>query len=190
VRFAKLSRLSCAPTYSDDNWLLDGGVSGGALLDLHVHDVDFAQHLLGLPGTIRAVGCRGVSGQIDHSFATYQYPDGRYALLEVSWAYHAPWPFEMAITVCGDSGTLTWSSLAGCDVLLYAGGREPQRLSCGSENGWKRELDYYVDCVLAGRPVARCVPESSRASIALSLLEQQSILSGDAVRVIGNKLGG
>jgi predicted dehydrogenase len=102
VRFAKLARLSSAPTYSDGNWLLNGAASGGALLDLHVHDVDFAQYLLGLPATITAVGCRGVSGQIDHSFATYSYADGRYALLEVSWAYHTPWPFEMAITVCGD----------------------------------------------------------------------------------------
>jgi predicted dehydrogenase len=29
VRFAKLARLSCPPTYSDGNWLLDGAASGG-----------------------------------------------------------------------------------------------------------------------------------------------------------------
>jgi predicted dehydrogenase len=160
VRFAKLARLSCPPTYSDGNWLLDGAASGGALLDLHVHDVDFAQHMLGAPATIHAVGCRGVSGQIDHAFATYGYSDGRYALLEVSWAYHAPWPFEMAITVCGGRGTLAWSSRAGTDVLLYAGGCEAQRIACGDENGWKRELGYFVECVQAGRPVARCQPAS------------------------------
>ena len=69
------------------------------MLDLHVHDVDFAHVLLGVPDTIHARGCRGKSGAIDHVFATYGYADGRYALLEGSWAYHAPWPFEMAITV-------------------------------------------------------------------------------------------
>jgi predicted dehydrogenase len=185
VRFAKLARLSCPPTYSVGNWLLIGAASGGALLDLHVHDVDFALDLLGVPATIHAVGCRGLSGRIDHSFATYRYPDGRYALLEVSWVYHAPWPFEMAITVCGESGTLAWSSRAGTDVLLYAGGREAERIACGGENGWKRELEYYVDCVQAGRPVARCLPESSRTSISLFLAEQRSIGRGEPIAVIG-----
>ena len=186
VRFAKLARLSSAPTYSDGNWLLNGAASGGALLDLHVHDVDFAQYLLGLPATITAVGCRGVSGQIDHSFATYSYADGRYALLEVSWAYHTPWPFEMAITVCGERGTLTWSSRSGTDVLHYAGREEVQRIACENEDGWKRELDYFVQCVRAGRPVQRCLPESSRTSIELFLLEQRAISENAPVAVSGD----
>mgnify|MGYP002682496840 CR=1 FL=1 len=38
---AKFTRLSPTPTWSQDNWLMDTSLSGGALTDLHVHDVDF-----------------------------------------------------------------------------------------------------------------------------------------------------
>ena len=183
VRFAKLARLSSPPRYSEQNWLLDGRQSGGALLDLHVHDVDFAHYLLGIPDTVYARGRRGLSGEIDHVVATYGYADGRYACLEGSWAYHAPRPFEMAITVRGDDGTLQWSSHAGSAVLLYAGGTAPERLDAGDRNGWQCELDYFLDCVRTGRPVDRCRPESSRTSIALVLLEQQSIETGRLIAV-------
>lgn len=183
VRFAKLQRLSSAPTYSHNNWMMDGVASGGALFDLHLHDVDFVQYWLGTPATIYAHGCRGPSGAIDHVIATYGYPDGSYILLEGSWLHHAPWPFEMAITVCGESGTLTWSSLAGTDVLLYAGGAEPERITCSAQTGWQRELDYFMECISQKRPITRCLPSSTRISIALALLEQQSIENGHVLPV-------
>ena len=121
VRFATLRRLACPPTYSAGGWLLDGSQSGGALLDLHLHDVDFAQHLLGSPQTITAHGMHGQSGEIDHVAALFGYQDGRYAMIEGGWAHNAPWPFEMSITVNGDLGTLEWNS-GRDDVRLYAGG--------------------------------------------------------------------
>lgn len=183
VRFVKLKRVCSPPLYSSDNWLIDGSQSGGALLDLHVHDVDFAHHLLGVPDTLSAGGRHGPSGQIDHVFATYAYPDGRLALLEGGWLYHRPWAFEMAITVCGEKGTLEWSSQRGTDVLLYADGEEAERSDCDDETGWKREVDYFVECLAAGRPVQRCPPASSRTSIGLVLLERQAIESGEVVRV-------
>ena len=177
VRFTKLKRISSAPTYSHNNWMMDGLTSGGALLDLHLHDVDFVQSWLGTPATIYARGCRGPSGAIDHVIATYGYPNGSYTLLEGSWLHHSPWPFEMAITVCGESGTLTWSSLADNDVLLYAGRAEPERIACSTQTGWQRELDYFIECIALKRPITRCRPSSTRSSIALALLEQQLIVS-------------
>jgi 1,5-anhydro-D-fructose reductase (1,5-anhydro-D-mannitol-forming) len=181
VRFASLKRLASPPGYSQGGWLMDGTKSGGALLDLHVHDVDFAQHLLGLPAKLTARGSRGPSGAIDHVISTYAYDDGRYALLEGGWVFHAPWPFDMAITVVGAAGTLDWSMRRGPEVLHYRGGDEPEKIVLGDETGWMRELDYFTACVRAGQPVARCLPESSRASIALALLERASVEGGGKV---------
>ena len=85
--------------------------------------------------------------------------------------------------MCGEKGTLEWSSQRGTDVLLYADGEEAERSDCGNETGWKREVDYFVECLAEGRPVQRCPPASSRTSIGLALLERQAIESGAVVRV-------
>jgi len=183
VRCVSLRRRSRPADWSHGNWMMDASRSGGALLDLHVHDVDFAHYLLGVPERIDARGSRGPSGGIDHVVATYSYPDGRYALIEGGWTFHAPWPFEMAFTVQGQTGTLDWSLVRGPDVLHYAGGDEPRRIPVSDRNGWLRELDYFTACLLAGEPVSRCTPSSSRTSIALALLERRSIERGCPVRV-------
>jgi predicted dehydrogenase len=178
VRFAFLRRIASPPQYSSGGWLMDGSRSGGAIFDLHVHDVDFAHVLMGVPDTVYARGTRGPSGEIDHVLATYGYADGRYALLEGGWVFHPPWPFDMSITVHGERGTLFWSMPRGPEVLLYAGAAEPETFPHDDQTGWMRELDYFIDCVLSGTPVQRCTPDSSRTSIALTLLERQSIDSG------------
>ena len=178
VRFAALRRLSAPPGHSYGAWMLDGARSGGALLDLHLHDVDFAQHLLGVPDAVNAVGAPGVSGRIDHVMATYTYTDGRYALIEGGWLPHLPWPFEMAISVVGGNGMLDWSLQRGAEVHLHRAGQSPETISVSAETGWSRELDYLIDCMGSGRPAQRCLPRSARTSIALALLERESIESG------------
>ena len=50
-------------------------------------------------------------------------------------------------------------------------------------DGWQRELDYFINCVSAGKPVERCLPDSSRVSIALALLERRAVQTGRAVVV-------
>jgi 1,5-anhydro-D-fructose reductase (1,5-anhydro-D-mannitol-forming) len=178
VRFASLRRLASPPGYSSGGWLMDGAQSGGALFDLHVHDVDFAQHLLGLPARLMAHGHRGPSGAIDHVISTYGYDDGRYALLEGGWVFHAPWPFEMAITVVGETGTLDWSMRRGPKVHIFHGGDAPEEITVDDQTGWMRELDYFIACVREDRVVERCLPVTSRASVALALLERESIEQG------------
>jgi predicted dehydrogenase len=180
VRFVGLRRLGCPPTYSAENWLLDGRQSGGALLDLHVHDVDFAHYLLGIPESVYARGTRGPSGGIDHVTATWAYPDGSYATLEGGWVLAAPWTFDMEISVHGERGTLGWAMSRGSEVVLRTGSDDVEPIPCDGD-ALRREQDYFIECVVAGRPVEACTPSSSRASIALAWLERRSIETGRVV---------
>jgi len=188
VQFATLRRLSNPPRFASDNWYMDHTLSGGALLDLHVHDVDYVADTFGTPTRIRAAGSRGPSGGIDHVLATWDYDDGRYVAIEGGWSFHAPFPFEMAITVRGETGTLEWVLSRGPEVRLYDGAAEPELLSCPDGTGWSREMDYLIECLRAGRPVARCQPESSRQSIALALLEREAVETGREM-VLSEALG-
>ncbi len=182
ARFMTLRRLGSPPTYSSENWLLDGTKSGGAILDLHVHDVDFAHYLFGIPDEISARGTTGPSGAIDHVAATYAYRDGRYVVLEGGWALAAPWPFEMSVTVHGEKGTLGWHMSGGDDVLHYSG-KGPVKTMPVSGDALSDEQDYFIERVLAGDPVDRCLPKSSRASVALSWLERRAVETSKTIPV-------
>ena len=49
VLAATFQRLSLTPTWSWDNCFLDGKRSGGAMLDLHIHDADYVHYVFGMP---------------------------------------------------------------------------------------------------------------------------------------------
>jgi len=182
VLFVTLRRVGSPPLHSHNNWMLDAAQSGGAILDLHVHDVDFAHYFLGLPDTISACGTQGPSHGIDHVVATYGYADGRYAVLEGGWAFAAPWPFDMAIAVHGERGTIEWTMTRGNDVMLYAGGEKPEAFSSEGDV-LLLELDYFIECIRSNRTLERCSPASCRTSVVLAWLEKRSIETGRVLKV-------
>lgn len=182
IKHIILRRRGSPPTYSKDHWLMDAEQSGGAILDLHVHDVDYTHWLLGIPDTIFARGATGPSGGVDHVVTTYAYQDGRYALVEGGWTHTAPWPFEMAITVQGERGTLDWNSTTTNEVRLYAGGDQPEVLPATGD-ALRNELDYFISCVQNGQSPALCPPIESQVSVALAWLERRSVELGRPVHV-------
>ena len=66
VKAATFQRLSLTPTWSWQNWLLDNRKSGGANLDLHIHDSDYVQYLFGMPKSVFSRGAKSPSKALDH----------------------------------------------------------------------------------------------------------------------------
>ncbi len=59
--------------------------AGGALFELHVHDVDFVQHCFGLPHSVASVGYTAMTGAIDHVLSRYEYEDVPIVVAEAGW---------------------------------------------------------------------------------------------------------
>ena len=66
VKAATFRRLGSPPTWSWDNWMMDGAKSGGALMDLHIHDSDYVQYVFGMPKAVYARCTNGPSGHAIH----------------------------------------------------------------------------------------------------------------------------
>src|ERR1041385_5254812 len=57
--YARFERHGGRPGWSAGGWLADAAKSGGAVLDMHIHDVDGGLWLLGKPQTNQDWGARG-----------------------------------------------------------------------------------------------------------------------------------
>src|ERR1051325_8728872 len=75
VLAARFRRVAEPPGWGQHNFL-EGSKSGGALLDLHIHDVDFVLQCFGRPCAVFATGYTKLSGAVDHVVAQYQFPAG------------------------------------------------------------------------------------------------------------------
>jgi predicted dehydrogenase len=84
VLAARFRRVCPPPGWSKDSYL-KGEESGGALLDLHIHDTDFVQFCFGRPRGVFSAGGTRFSGATDHVVTSYQVAGGIPITAEGSW---------------------------------------------------------------------------------------------------------
>jgi predicted dehydrogenase len=167
MRSAIFRRRCAAPAWSA--WLADPEQSGGGVFDLLIHDVDMCLHLFGTPEAISATGYEALSSGIDVISATLYYSGQRTAIVTGGWHHPKSYPFLMEYTVVADGGTVEYSSLDRPPVL-YSSDGEREALPMEEKDGYRAEIEYFLDCCRRGAKPELCKPEDSADAVALTRL--------------------
>lgn len=176
-----LTRFGEFPSWSADNWLADENLSGGGVLDMHIHDTDFILYLLGEPLEMQSWGSIDGRGP-GHVFTTMQYP-GCVAHLEGGWNLPTKTPFKMMFRAIFERGAMI---MDGGPLTVYRPGQEPEipefpkMKAQGGGNisdlgGYYHELAYFVDRVGSGKPLEIVTPQTSKQSLQYTLEEIRQI---------------
>lgn len=190
VRSIEAYRLALPPGWSISNWIVQPELSGGASLDLHIHDLDFANWLAGEPKEVFARGLLSDNGAWDHAFSSVRYQSGIVAHLEGGWMMRGDFPFTMGFRILGSEGIVEWEFRAGVNIeersgsvplILYRNGQARQLFDVQGEDAYYLELKYFLECVERGRPVERGTAEQGTAAVRLALAAQKSMHSGQSV---------
>ncbi len=151
VRHALFRRLS--PSVSGNawnNWYMQGKLSGGACLDLHLHDTDAVCYFFGRPDRVASRGVRGIVSDngIDHVLTNYIYDTAPDMLVtaEGGWAANKTVPFEMSFEIVCEKATLKLDA-AGYKIYFDDHVETPELAVGDLPTGWHRELDYFTRCV-------------------------------------------
>lgn len=158
LRMLSLSRIS---VISSKAWMFDGKRSGGAAWDLHMHDADFLNYLLGVPRGVTATGTGRHTGAIDNIHALYRYGGQVTVFAEASWGATA---FSMRYQAIFENAVLE-TARNGAEVILRRVGVPDRTLTPEPGNGHERELAYYTRRLLDGKRPERCLPESTLESL-------------------------
>jgi len=192
-----LTRLSPTPTWAWDNWLADAERSGGALLDLHIHDTDYLLYLLGKPLSLAS---RVSTGRLKyaHVFTTFAFPDNVIVFTEGGWDMPDNFPFTMAYTALFEKGAVEFNSRNEKTLAIYRPGKEVECPTVKSElettvsgegniadlGGYFSEIKYFIDCLENNEEPTEASPQSARDSLEIALSEMKSADSGKII-VIG-----
>lgn len=150
----RASRQSTTP-FRPGNWLTNTQTSGGAVLDLVVHEFDWLRWCY---GSARKVYARGLyNGQIpdvDYALVTLRFDSGVIAHVEASW--QRPTGFVSSVEVAGTAGLLNYSSDGARPLVIERRG-EDSRVEglvadiCSIVNPYQLELQHFVDCLDSGK---------------------------------------
>ncbi len=178
---ARFRRVAQPPGWGQHNFL-EGAKSGGALLDLHIHDVDFVQWCFGAPKSVYATGYSSLSGAVDHVLAQYAYDSGVMVHAEGSWAFADGFGFNKAYTVNFERATADFDLARSKEALkLFVNGQPPEILSTDGPDGYIGEITHFRDCIRAGTQPTVVTGMDALNDLLLCEAEEQSIRDGKVV---------
>ena len=191
-----LQRRAGRPAYSTDDWLNDSKRSGGAALDLHIHDTDFVHHLLGKPVAVTSAGTRDKTGW-SHIFTTYHFKNVA-VTAEGGWNYPANWGFQMAFQAVFERGAVEFDSGASPTLMATLGNSKKQPLpfktsgagesktgagNLSSLGGYYNELSAFVEHLEKKKAPKVATGDQAAESLATVLAEIQSASTGRTVKL-------
>jgi len=139
-------------------------IGGGALFDVGVYPISFAQMVLGTPDSVTAHGTLAPSGVDVEEAVLLGYPDGRSASLFAS--LRAPSPGQARVF-----GTAGWIDVLPrfhhpATLVLHRTGQEPETVTLPhTGGGYTHELVEVTECVAAGRPESAVMPLADTVTV-------------------------
>lgn len=182
------ARLGAAPAWG--TWFADPKLSGGAVLDLHIHDLDFIYSLFGRPRSIYAVGVQSVAGAWNHVITSLDFGATK-ATVEASLMMPTSFPFRMVFRVVGTRACIEFQ-LGGApqidqrdravgELVLYRADAPPIFPAYSNEDAYRAEIRYFIECVAAGRPPEQATLDEARAALEIALAARRSLETGQIV---------
>jgi predicted dehydrogenase len=183
----RLARGSYRPKKPLGNWFLDESKSGGIILDLMIHDFDYARWIA---GEVESVFAKKVStlhpgASIDYALAILKHRGGALSHINGAWAYPPP-TFRTQLEIAGDGGLIQFDSDSAAPIqnlLMRPAGESPDVALPSSptlESPYTTEIKEFYAALIEDRPV-RVTAEDALAAVQIALAARQSALSGQPV---------
>ncbi len=182
----RLKRVSSGPTWS--KWFFDFEKSGGMILDLMIHDFDYAQWVA---GPVESVFARSVRGQnpdapTDYALAILRHESGALSHVEGGWAYPPP-HFRTALEIAGEDGLIEHPAESSAPLAVYLkkqGDEDGAGVPTSPllEDPYHTQIKHFYE-VLAHDVPARIAPEEGAAAVRIALAAIESARTGRRVRV-------
>ncbi len=166
-------------------WFLAEDKSGGAVIDMLVHDFDLCRLLGGMPEQVDAVGScdrlgKGTGVNYVHALVRGAAGGPSFAVMG-GWMANGKYPFNMSYTAQFEQATLSFDCGREKALVVYPATGEPYTPELPPHDGYEAEVRYFLS-VLGGTP-SRCMPEESRDAVAIGLAVRDSVRKGAPVRV-------
>jgi len=196
-KYGKLTTLACTritsyPTYGWDRWYFDVKRSGGAILDLHIHDTDYIYYLLGKPTSLYSAGRKTDKGW-EHIYTTYEYKD-TVVNAECGWDMPQSFGFVQGIRGVFEDGTVLEYNSKNQPLIVYEKQKtelvDVLKAEVGTSDaggnisdlgGYFNEIKYWVECLQDNKYPEVVTPSEAKSSLGIVLRERESAETGKKI---------
>jgi UDP-N-acetylglucosamine 3-dehydrogenase len=180
VGTVRLQRQGIAPVWS--TWFLDKKRSGGVMLDLAIHDLDWLRWTFGEAERVYAKSVSAEQGLIgEHAVISIRMKSGVIAHVTASWGQPDGFRTFLELACTGGVTTLDSDHVRPIQVTLKGQERAAHYVENPLEvNGYASELQHFIDCLESGQePLVN--GEEAAKTLELALAAIQSVETGKVV---------
>jgi len=179
VGILRLDRSTYLPAGAS-SWFSDPSKSGGVVLDLMIHDVDYARWVAGDVGRVYARGAQGG----DHVLATLSHTSGAISHIQGSWAYPRG-SFRATLEISGSDGLI--QRHAAESFVASVGAQDevsdvPEPPSSSTESPYVTQIKHFSR-VLHGNAEPRVTAFDGAMAVAVCDAIAESLETNRAVEV-------
>lgn len=185
VKVAKFIRLSPAPQWSYNNWLDDQSLSGGILVDLHIHDSDYINSLWGLPQSVKTSGLKIHQRNYDYIRTDYSYNESMMVTAEAAWCMPENFEFKMGFFIHFEHAVIQYDSAMNPSLKIFPDDKESYSPQIQIGDGYSNEILYFIRLLQGKDKPGMCTMRESLSSLELVFAERES-LKNNTVNTIQN----
>jgi predicted dehydrogenase len=183
----RLHRGSYRPKKPVGNWFLDESKSGGIIMDLMIHDFDYARWVAGDVASVYAkkVTAGHPQAPLDYGMAILTHVSGTLTHIAGAWAYPPP-TFRTSLEIAGDRGLIQFDSDETAPIrslVISSQGDSPDVAlprSPLAESPYVTQIKSFYQAILHDRP-ARVSAEDGLAAVQIAQAAVRSAQIGQAV---------
>lgn len=178
VKNAFFERLSAMPRWGFEGWYRDTNRSGGAIMDLHIHDVDMVRFLFGEPKSVSCVSYDTASRWtvVNSRFA---YDDGKIVVATASWDEASSTKFTSPYRVRFEKAQVKWE---GGKVMVYPEEGQPYEAEIARADRMAEEIRFLAQSILDDGENVQNPPESAMKTVKLvETLRESAARQGDNI---------
>lgn len=163
--------------------------SGGVILDVGIHDIDYVRWCC---GEVERVFAHGLSfaniPERDHALISLRFSDGSIGHIDCSWA-NPPGLWRTRLEIAGDGGLIEWDGADPAPVAVALRDEETPthheaRYSplAAEDNPYRAELAHFLHCLETGA-TPRVTPHDALMAVKVSLAAVESVRTGQPIEI-------
>ena len=160
-------------------------LTGGAVIDMMIHDYDALNWVFGDPRSVVARGVRNPrSSGYDQVQVMIEYEHG-WAQVDGGMMMPESYPFTSSLQVLCERGALEYNFQAGGrsvemgtgrnELRLFPNEGDPSQITVEQQDAYTAEVAYWIDCIRAGEPATRATPADARTALRVALAARRAL---------------
>ncbi len=162
-RLIRTTRNQAFPQWSWENWYQDYEKSGGPIMDLVIHDVDWIIRNVGAVERVFAKSFNGTVAGQEHCILLLRLKNGAIAHVEGSWAYPSGSAFHVTYEIVGTKAQIEFDNLSTSPVVKQTYEEGQHKLEafspvegitepyCAELNEFVRSIEYNLPLAVTGQ---------------------------------------